>query len=443
MSQQTAIVVGGGLAGLTAAYYLQKAGVGVQLLEAGPRVGGRVASVRSKGYTLDTGATQISTGYQEYLALCRDLGLDRTLVPSSSFVGFIRHGRIFEVDGQKPLTAAFSSLLSFTGKLNAAKTVLDYVRMRPRINVLDVSQHHALDVESAEEYALRRTNREVYDTLVDPLMRAYVMTRANKVSALEWFSTLGNIAGREMISIQGGNDRLPEALAAKLDVRLNSPAHAVRRIGDRVELTATGADGGNLRLEADACVLATRLPEALAIDPVSQETAGELARQLHYNRGLAVQLGYRHRPACRAIGLLLGAVEHPDIGLIWLEHNKNPDRIPTAHSLFSVYFDEVTNDQNFDADDERLRGIASAYVEKLFPELAGHQDLCHVSRWPLAIPNPAPGVYRAVHRMKSALNPRDRVQLAGDYFTCVGQNSAIHYGRQAAERVLQTLQSSR
>lgn len=440
MSQQNAVVIGGGLAGLTAAYYLQKSGITVCLLETSGRVGGRVASVRRDGYTLDTGATQISTGYQEYIALCRDLGLDKTLVPSSSTIGFIRHGRIHEIDGQKPLMAAFSPMLTLRGKFSAAKTVLDYVRMRPPVDVLDVSRHHAMDTESAEDYALRRTNREVYDTLVDPLMRAYVMTRANKVSALEWFSTLGNIAGREMISIQGGNDRLPEALAATLDVRLHTSASSVRRIGNRVEVTATAQDGSPLRLEADACVLATRLPEALALDPQLREPVGELAAKLHYNRGLAVQLGYCRQPKCRAIGLLLGAVEHPDIGLIWLEHNKNPDRLPTGHSLFSVYFDEVTNDQNFNADDEHLRQIASAYVEKLFPDLASQQDLYHVSRWPLAIPNPAPGVYRAVHQMKTALDPRDRVQLAGDYFTCVGQNSAIHYGRLAAER-LSKLQS--
>ena len=442
MSTPRTVVIGGGLAGLTAAYYLRKGGHAVTLLEASNRVGGRVATKRRDGYTLDLGATQISTGYAEYLKLCRELGLDAGIVPSSSAIGFIRKGRIHVIDGRRPLGMAFSPLLSVAGKFKALRTTLDYVRMRPPVNVLDVSAHAHLDTESAADYAQRRTGREVYDTLIDPLMRAYVMTRADRVSALEWYSTLGNIAGREMISINRGNDMLPRALAEGLDLRLATPAQALRRVHGGVEVDATQADGSALRLQAEHCVLATRLPEALAIDPTLQDVAGELNSKLHYNRGLVVQLGYPMRPRCPAIGLLLGAVEHPDIGLIWLEHNKNPDRVPKGHALYSVYFDEVTNDANFAASEAVLRRIASGYVEQLFPELSGRSILCEVTRWPMAIPNPAPGVYQAVQRFKAALDAADPVQLAGDYFTCVGQNSAIHYGRRAAEAVLAQPQRS-
>jgi hypothetical protein len=54
----------------------------------------------------------------------------------------------------------------------------------------------------------------------------------------------------------------------------------------------------------------------------------------------------------------------------------------------------------------------------------------------MAIPNPATGVYKAIHAMKQRIDPADAIQLAGDYFTCTGQNSAIHWGRKAAENVL-------
>lgn len=437
MSIKSTVVVGGGFAGLMAAYTLRKAGWRVTLIEAADRVGGRVATVRKQGYLLDTGATQISTGYTEYLALCAELGLSEELVPSSQAVGFIRHGRIHLIDARRPIMAGFTPLLSWAGKFAVLKTLIDYLSLRPAMNVLDVSQHHERDTMSAAAYAEQRLSPEVYEAVIDPLLRAYVMNRASNVSVLEWFSTLGNLAGRNMISINGGNDRLPLALAQGLALRLNSPALALRKSAGGVEVDIRNAHGEPETLTADTCILATRLTEAFEIYPASRELAGSLAETIRYNRGLCIDVGYSVRPANPAIGLLLGVVEHSEIGLIWAQHNKNPDRVPAGHSLFTIYFDEAVNDQYFDASDTALVAIAHAYIEKLFPELLGHRDLCHVSRWPLAIPNPAPGYYQKIHAMKARIDPADCVQLAGDYFTCVGQNSAIYYGRQSAERLLQ------
>jgi len=436
MNPRSVIVVGGGLAGLTAGYYLRKGGWQVTLLEAAGYVGGRVGTERLQGYVLDTGATQMSTGYQEYLALCHDLGLRDSMVKSSAFVGVIRRGRIYLIDGRRAMSAPLSPLLSLRGKWATLRTVRDFLALRPTLDARDVSRNHAADVESAAHYAARRVGTEVYDALVDPLIRAYVMNRATNVSVLEWFSTLRNLGGQTMLSMTGGNDRLPIALASAFEVRLRCPVTAIRRDagGVRVELRAEGNEEEILR--ADACVLATRLPEAVVLYPPARTIAGRLGEILRYNRGLVVQIGYRRRPACPAVGLLLGAVEHDEIGLIWLEHNKNADRAPAGHALFSVYYDEAVNDRCFGRADDALLATSAAYLETLFPELKGARDFGHVTRWPLAIPNPAPGIYREVHAMKSRLDPSDPVQLAGDYFTCVGQNSAVYYGRMAAERLL-------
>ena len=63
-------------------------------------------------------------------------------------------------------------------------------------------------------------------------------------------------------------------------------------------------------------------------------------------------------------------------------------------------------------------------------------DMSHVTRWPMAGPNPATGIYAKVAAMKARINPDDCIQLAGDYFTCTGQNSAIYWGRKAAENLI-------
>ncbi|HET8595720.1 MAG TPA: hydroxysqualene dehydroxylase HpnE [Intrasporangium sp.] len=74
------IVVGGGLAGVTAALDLAGAGRQVLLLEARPRLGGRAASGHRDGRPVDTGVHVILRCYQEYRALLRRLGVAH-LVP--------------------------------------------------------------------------------------------------------------------------------------------------------------------------------------------------------------------------------------------------------------------------------------------------------------------------------------------------------------------------
>jgi protoporphyrinogen/coproporphyrinogen III oxidase len=436
MRATSAVVIGAGLAGLTAAYRLSRAGWDVTVLEAADYVGGRVATVNKQLYTLDTGATQISTGYKEYLALCGELMLTDQIVDSSPYIGVIKHRRIYLIDGSKALSGALSPLLSLRGKWMLLRTIKDYLTLNPRVEVLDVSRSHRYDTQSASEYCMRRLNVEVYDALVDPLLRAYVMNRGENVSCLEWFSGLRNLGAQKMISINGGNRRLPSALATHFPVLLKTPVQSLVKTDDGVLVRYRDADGNGGTLQADACVLATRLPEAVAIYPAYREITGTLADNLRYNRGLVVHLGYSRRPSCPAIGLLLPAREQAQIGLIWLEHNKNPDRVPSGHSLFSVYFDEAVNDRYFTRDDDELVSLTSGFVQELFPQLHGTLDLTHVTRWPLAIPNPAPGIYKQVHTMKNRIDPKDRIQYAGDYFTCIGQNSAIHYGRLAAENLI-------
>jgi hypothetical protein len=132
---------------------------------------------------------------------------------------------------------------------------------------------------------------------------------------------------------------------------------------------------------------------------------------------------------------LVPTIEHEQIALLWCDQNKNEELAASGRSLILAYFDAAIIDQYYHQDDEALARIGQEFVERLFPELRGYRDMVYVSRVPLAIPNPTTGAYAAVHALKASLDPCDRVQFAGDYFTCTGQNSAIHYGNLAASNI--------
>ncbi|MWV27763.1 FAD-dependent oxidoreductase [Aurantiacibacter rhizosphaerae] len=432
-----AIVVGGGLAGLGAAYRLHKNGWEVTVLEADEEVGGRAKMIERNGYSIPTGATQVSTGYHDYIALCKELGVDDDFVAGSNMVSLIRDGKLYEIDGTKPLTVALTGALSLRSKYLIARSMMEMRAMEPKLSPLDMSANHAVDDgRTAKDFAMERMNQQSYDVLVDPLMRACTLNRGDAVSALEWFSALSTLGGVKFITLRGGVQRLSHLLAAKVDTRVNARVTDVKRTTGGVEVNFT-QDGVPQSLTADACVLATRLPEAVEMSEEMAEVAKPLASRIEYNRGFLVHLGYSVKPKTRSVGVMVPTVENPYIALIWLEHNKGEDDItPPGHGLFTVYFDEAALDDVKSGSDEEYGKIAADYLEKLYPELKGHQDMMAVSRWNLAIPHPTPGHYRAVNEMKGRIDPAGPIQLAGDYFTTTGQNSAIHWGQRAADNII-------
>jgi oxygen-dependent protoporphyrinogen oxidase len=313
------------------------------------------------------------------------------------------------------------------------RTIADFRRIVPPLDVLDVSRSaEGIDTESAYDYAMRRLNKEIYDVLVDPMIRTYVIRRGTDVSALEWFSALSNLAGNKLVAMTGGIDTMARRLAQDLDVRTACPVSAVERLaGGQVEVRI----GGGESLIADACLVATRLHQAEAILPEMHSQIKPLRESLAYNPTVVVNLGYGTPTHTRALGLLPGTCECEHLTLVWLDHNKDPGTAPEGHSLVSCYFDAAVLQSLQGVDDNRFVDIAEAFVLKHFPELTGHRDMVHVTRWDDAIPNPAPGSYTALARFKQQLDEASPIQLAGDYFTCTGQNSAIHWGQVAAGNI--------
>src|SRR5581483_8931138 len=117
--EKTAIVIGAGLSGLTAAFRLQQAGVAVTVLEAAPQLAGRATTLRRDGFIIDRGADAIVGCYTRYLQLVRDLGLEASLLPVTAPVATIRRGRIISYS-TTPMSIATTPLFSWPAKARLA-----------------------------------------------------------------------------------------------------------------------------------------------------------------------------------------------------------------------------------------------------------------------------------------------------------------------------------
>jgi protoporphyrinogen/coproporphyrinogen III oxidase len=431
------VVVGAGLAGLTAAYRMQQAGYKVTVLESNTYPGGRAASTRKGGYLIDTGATGLGACYTEYLELVAELGLADKLVKASTISGTLRDGKIYEMDASRPLvTGALSKLFSWRSKFILPRVFKDMKAMGDKLCFEDVSKGHEWDDESAETYALRRLNPELNDYFVDPILRALVVGRSKYVSKLELLNSLDGLMGTEIMATRGGLETLPKGLAEVLDVQYQCTATRVRDEGDSVTVSYIDDTGAEHCLQADGCVLATLLPQAVEIYPECEFLVKPLSEELHYVPGICVHLGYAKQTRSKALMVLLSTREVPDITLIWLDHNKVDDRAPEGHSLFYFYYDDAVAGQAAGKSEADLIQQCSDLIEGLFPEIAGSRDMTNIVKWDAAVPLPATGIYKRMHQVRQNLDGHGgRVQLAGDYLSCVGQNTAVHYGNEAAKKL--------
>jgi squalene-associated FAD-dependent desaturase len=95
VTARTAVVIGGGLAGITAAVELREAGVGVTLLEARPRLGGATTSFSRGDLTIDTGQHVFLRCCTSYAELLAQLGVTGSVTMQDRFdiVVLSPHGR--------------------------------------------------------------------------------------------------------------------------------------------------------------------------------------------------------------------------------------------------------------------------------------------------------------------------------------------------------------
>src|SRR6056297_1652423 len=175
------VVVGGGLSGLTAAYYLHRhwPEADISLLEASQRVGGVIETEHRDGWLVEHGADCFSVTPPDALQLCQDLGVADQLIEP------LPHGRramISQGDRLWPVPEGFvlmrptrlgqvlkSPLLSWRGKLRLAAE--RFVRRRP-----DTGD------ESLASFVRRRLGNEALERLVQPLVGGIYTADAERLS---------------------------------------------------------------------------------------------------------------------------------------------------------------------------------------------------------------------------------------------------------------------
>ncbi|MER8187881.1 FAD-dependent oxidoreductase [Kitasatospora sp. NPDC094015] len=370
-------VVGAGLAGLTAAVDLARAGVEVTVLEARDRVGGRTHGIEvAPGAWVDAGAAYLGDRHTELLALLAETGLKTApteLVGDSRFAlgaaaDGTRAGRFPPLDAVA-LGGMFDLLADLTATVRAdAPWLTPGAAELDALTAAEWAARHLTHPDARLFFPLFLGEMMAADPAdVSVLHLAFYLRSGGGIRYLNAFE-----GGAQQDRVAGGAHQLCERLAEHLDgrVRLSDPAHAVDQ--DAAGVTVHSARGAT---RADAVVVA--LPPLLA--DALEYRPGPLAPRSgpRTARGCAVKVQLVHpEPYWRAHGLSGWSVnaEGPLLSTV-------DDSPPGGGAGVLTGFVTGAEAHRFAAlDPARQRAEAVAQAARLFPQLPP-PIACHITDW--------------------------------------------------------------
>jgi oxygen-dependent protoporphyrinogen oxidase len=435
------VVVGGGIAGLSAAWELRDRDVLV--LEAEARAGGRLVSEPRGRYWLNFGGHVLAGEDSATGRLLAATGVEARAVPGV-LTALAMNGRVLA--GGRVETYPLRLRLTRSERLALVRA-----GARVRLAVLEYGRVSRLRAgESEADRRARvlayRDDRTFADFLgrvpaeVDAIFRPTIQRSSGEpeqVSAgygIGYFQLIWDRKGGLTRNVLGGSARLPEAIAAALGGRV--------RTGARVDRVVPDGDGvtihsGSEQIRARFAVVATPAFSAGEIlEGIPPETTDALGR-VAYGPYVVGALLTDEPGRMPYDGIY--AVATPKTSFNMLFNTANVTRGPGAREpggTLMVYSAAGLADALWDRNDEEVARIYADDIARIFPAVAGHVREVRIRRWPHGLPHPRPGR----HLLQPALErPLGNVFLAGDYLGTFYVETAVATGTAAATAIRRRL----
>lgn len=461
-------IIGAGITGLTAAFYLKRKGVPVTVYEAGNRVGGVIRSIRKDGFLAECGPNTLLETSSKIAQLVRDAGLESRRLnsdPKAEARYIVRYRRPIQMPG--------SPLGFFTTKLFSVKAKLAVLRepfVPRRTDDKD---------ESVAEFVKRRLNQEFLDHAIDALAAGVYAGDPYKLSVPNAFPRLAELEARYGSLIRGqifgarerkrrgdvARDRapkfsfdeglqvLPDTLAAQLGdaVKLNTSVTKLAQAdsGWRISTSFGEAEHSAVIYCGTAYRLAELkvdgravLPRGLEIEAAQQRrpTAGinlSAFSEIRYPPVASVVLGFRREDVahpCEGFGMLIPKIEGFRILGTIFSSSLFPNRAPAGHVTLTSYIGGERQpelalksaDEQIDITCDDLRVLLGVKSRPVFR---------NVVLYPKAIPQYNLGYGRYREWMNEIENQATGFFLAGHYREGISLGDSIVSGCNVVERV--------
>jgi oxygen-dependent protoporphyrinogen oxidase len=453
------LIIGGGISGLSAAYYLTKGGASSTLIEPRPRLGGVIQTEHVEGCVIEAGPDSFLSAKPAALDMIRDLGLADEVIGSNDHLRktFVRrNGKLIALpDGLMMMVPTKILPLLTTGLIGWG------TKLRMGLELLRPPTVRAGD-ESVAEFIEEHYGREAVDYLAEPLLSGVY---GGSPQALSVHSVLPRFA--EMAEQYGSLTRgvLAERSKAKAKAKGHPPAPlfrtlkgglgqmvdaASRFIAGRTEIRQGRAealertpDGFRVKLggdwlETSGLVLACEAHNAAPLVSGIDARLGELLGAVPYSSSMTVALGYSaaefaHPP--EGFGFLIPKKERRKLVACTWVGTKFSHRVPTDKIVARCFLGGMDGASVLEESDDAIVAAVTAELREI-AGVTARPLFSRVFRWPRSMAQYLVGHRTRQSEVESRLAGIPGLYLAGNAYYGIGIPDCIRLGKAAAEKIL-------
>ena len=428
-------VIGGGIAGLAAAWELHRGGAKVTLLEARSRLGGVIETKRSQGWLVEGGPDSFLTTKPAAVELIREIGLDDHLIPSRSRrVYVLTRGALHPVPEGMHLTVPTRAWPLLTSSL---------FTWRGKLRMLSERWRGAAPPEGDESlgsFVRRRFGIEAFEKLAEPMMAGIHLAPGDRLSLKSTFPRFAEMERdrgsliRAMkdapptgpvspfASLRGGVGALVERLVERMagvEFKTGTPVRRIER-GYRLIL-----DGG--AVDADAVIVAAPAPVAAGLLAGLDPGLADALRKIEYVGSATISLGWPKTAVARELdgtGFVIPRAEAGSIMACTWSSSKFENRAPEGRVLLRCFVPPG----GMSASDAEIVGNAREMLGRTLG-ITAEPELVEVRRWEGANPVYAVGHEERVREIEARRATLPNLFLTGAGYRGLGLPDCIADGR--------------
>lgn len=465
--KQKIIIIGGGIAGMTTAFYLQKhiheknLPMEIKLVEASHRLGGKMQTVIRDGFTIERGPDSFLARKTSMIRLAKAVGMEHQLVPNATGKSFIlANEELHSMPGGSIMGIpteigpfVTTGLFSIPGKLRAA---LDFILPRS---------------ESEKDQALggffrRRLGNEVVENLIEPLLSGIYAGDIDQMSLMSTFPQFYEVEQKYRSLILGMKKSAPaqskkpenkdkknggfltfktglQSFAEAIEAKLN-PDSILK--GHRVEKITKTNKGYEIYLNNGEtlfahCIVAAT-PHQITQSMFSQYKFFDPFKSVPSTSVATVALAFPKEAIQHDIdgtGFVVSRNSDYSITACTWTHKKWLHSTPEGKALLRCYVGRAGDETIVDLSDDQITKIVLDDLKKTM-DITMNPDFVIVSRWKNSMPQYTVGHKQRLETINRHLKEElPGVFLAGASYGGVGVPDCIDQGEEAVKKVLDFL----
>ncbi|MEH7381631.1 protoporphyrinogen oxidase [Bacillus sp. JJ1533] len=468
MSNQKVVVIGGGITGLTVAYYLQKEArekglnITCTLIEASHRLGGKVQTVERDGFVIERGPDSFLARKKSASRLVNEVGLGDKLVNNTAGKSYVLvGGKLHPMPGGSIMgiptqIGPFITTGLFTpiGKLRAA---MDFVLPRTT----------GEGDQSLGQFFRRRLGDEVVENLIEPLLSGIYAGDIDQLSLMSTFPQFYQVEQKyrslivgmkqttppkpkpngetksapkgQFLTVTTGLQSFIDAIEAKLEPGTVFKGIKVEGIEKHSHHYLIKLNNGE-EMTADSVVVAT--PHHVTQSIFNQYSFFDSFKEMPSTSVATVAMAFPEEAIKKDIdgtGFVVSRNNDYIITAVTWTHKKWPHTTPEGKVLLRCYVGKAGDEAIVDQSDEEIIKVVLDDLNKTM-NITDQPEFSIVTRWKDAMPQYTVGHKDRVEHVKNNVEEHlPGVFLAGSSYEGLGLPDCIDQGEKAVTNVLEYL----